>query len=136
MISCVAVDPPVPAVKPTHAVELPTTVGIFTIHEVEKLLPAVASVMVIASVVPSYVVCTAITSPLCRFTPELVRSVNGVVGEAPFVYSPVESTPSPALLYKSNFTATLLPIPGAPLVVSGPYPSPPPLGPSAVAAVF
>ena len=55
-----------------------------------------------------------------------------VVGEAPSVYSPVESVPSPALLNRSNLTATLLGMPGAPLGLSGPYPSPPPAGPSAV----
>ena len=35
------------------------------------------------------------TSPLCRLTPELVMSIAGKVGEAPLVYIPVESFPSP-----------------------------------------
>src|SRR5215469_15802440 len=52
--------------------------------------------------------CTWKGSPLCRFTPELVISTAGIVGEAPLVYNPVESVPSPWLLYRSNFTATLL----------------------------
>jgi hypothetical protein len=70
----------------------------FTAEDVEKLAPVVASVIVQLSVVPLYVICTFITSPLCRFTPELVISTAGIVGEAPSVYIPVESTPSPALL--------------------------------------
>jgi len=57
----------------------------FTAHDVVKLFPTVASVMVIASVAPSYVICTFITSPLCRLTPELVMSIAGTVGAAPFV---------------------------------------------------
>ena len=32
------------------------------------------------------------------FTPELVISTAGMVGEAPLMYRPVESGPSPALL--------------------------------------
>ena len=79
-----------------------------------------ASVIVIFNVVPSYVICTLKMSPLCRFTPELVMFNAGVVGEAPLVYMPVESGPSPTLLERSNFTATLFPIPGAPPGVSGP----------------
>ena len=43
-----------------------------------------------------------------------VKSTAGVVGAAPFKYSPVEFTPSPELLYKSNFTATLLAMPKYP----------------------
>src|SRR5271165_391440 len=73
--------------------------------------------------------CTWNTSPLCRFTPELVMSTAGTVGDAPLRYKPVESTPSPALLYRSNFTATLLAMPGVPVVLSGPYPKPPPVYP-------
>ena len=34
----------------------------------------------------------------------------GLVGEAPFIYKPVELLPSAALLKRSNFTATLLSI--------------------------
>jgi hypothetical protein len=52
MISCVAVRPPVPPVKPTYAVLPPTVPGIFTVHDVLKLALVVASVMVMLSVVP------------------------------------------------------------------------------------
>src|ERR1039458_9658757 len=57
------------------------------------------------------------TSPLCRSIPEGVKSMAGTNGSWPSVYMPVESGPSPALLYRSNLMATLLPIPGDP-----PYP--------------
>src|ERR1700682_1859979 len=131
IISWTAVSPPVAPVKPTNAV-LPTTMlGMFTGAEVENVLPVLASVMVQASVVPSYVMCTLNTSALWRFTPEGERSVEGLVGEAPLVYMPVESPPSPALLKRSNLMATLLGIPGARAGVAGPYPSPPPTGPKA-----
>src|SRR5580704_12181506 len=52
----------------------------------------------------------------------------GSVGEAPPVYNPVELLPSPELLNKSNFIATLFPIPE--------YPKPPPSGPTAVRPAF
>jgi hypothetical protein len=42
----------------------------------------------------------------------------------------VESTPSPLLLYRSNFTATLVGIPDLPDVL-GPYPKAPPKFPRA-----
>ena len=54
----------------------------------------VVSVMVMVSVVPSYVICTWKTSPLCRLTPP-PRVVAGTVGVAPLVYMPVELLPSP-----------------------------------------
>lgn len=54
MISCVAVLPPVAAVKPTNAVLAPTVVGISIGKEIEKVSAGtVASVMVMVSVVPS-----------------------------------------------------------------------------------
>src|SRR6266853_3578084 len=77
--------------------------------------------------------CTRKISPLCRLAPP-PSVIAGTVGDAPLVYIPVELVPSPALLYRSNFTATLLGIPGAPVVALGPYPSPPPAGPIAVTA--
>src|SRR5208282_5779375 len=91
--------------------ELPTVDGMFTATESVKLAPVTVSVIVHDNVVPLYVICTFMMSPLCRFTPELVMSTAGTVGEAPSVYIPVESDPSPSLLYKSNFTATLRGIP-------------------------
>src|SRR5208282_5774803 len=51
--------------------------------------------------------CTNIVSSLCRLIPVELKSIAGTVGMAPSVYSPVESVPSPALLNRSNFTATL-----------------------------
>src|ERR1700761_4797774 len=45
--------PPEPPVKPTYAVLLPITVGIFTVHDCENDLFVTASESVIASVVPS-----------------------------------------------------------------------------------
>src|SRR5271167_141269 len=107
----------------------PTIVGISTVQFVVNVAFVIVSVMVITRVGPSYVICTWNGSPLCRSTPELVISTAGVVGDAPFVYSPVESGPSPLLLYRSNFTATLLGIPPVPPGRSGPYPNPPPDGP-------
>src|SRR5271154_4396386 len=92
--------------------------GIFTGQLVVNVLFATASVTVNASVVPSYARCTDMVSPLSRLTPDEVMSTAGIVGEAPFVYIPVESVPSPALLKKSNFTATLLAI-GVPEHASG-----------------
>src|ERR1700692_4371956 len=84
-ISWTAVSPPVAPVKPTNAVLPPTILGMFTAADVENVVPVLASVIVQASVVPSYVMCTLKTSPLWRFTPEGVRSVEGVLGEAPLV---------------------------------------------------
>src|SRR5581483_12330404 len=57
-----------------------------------------------------------------------------MVGVAPPVYRPVELTPSPALSYRSNFTATLFAMPLIPPAPFGsaPYPSPPPEEPRAV----
>src|SRR6516164_9941541 len=97
-MSCVAVSPPVPAVNPTHAVLPPTIEGMFTATDVVNVLPDVGSVIVHVRVVPSYVICTFITSPLSRLTPDAVMSVEGTVGDAPLVYKPVECAPSPALL--------------------------------------
>src|ERR1700735_1432369 len=70
-------------------------------------------------------------SPLLRITPEGVISVAGGVGEAPLVESPVDLVTSPWLLQTRSFTPPLFEIPGDPPGVSGPYPSPPPAGPSA-----
>src|SRR5580704_7901633 len=103
-------DPPVPAVNPTYAVFPPTRLGMFTGQLVENVFPATPSVIVNPSVVPSYVSVTVIVSPLCRLIPEAVRSIAGTVGEAPFSYMPVVFAPSPALLKRSNFNATLFPI--------------------------
>src|SRR5271154_6500707 len=103
-------DPPVPAVKPTYALFPPTRLGMFTGQLVENAVPATPSVIVRPSVVPSYVNCTVMVSPLCRLIPEDVRSIAGNVGEAPFSYMPVVFGPSPALLKRSNFTATLFAI--------------------------
>src|ERR1700683_5237835 len=98
-------------------------------QEIVKVLAGVVvSMMVMVSVVPLYVICTCITSPLCRLgTPAgsvvglgqgaaAVQAapasvVAGTVGVAPFVYKPVELLPSPAWLYRSTFTATLEPMP-------------------------
>ena len=72
--------------------------------------------------------CTSKTSPLCRLGMPAAnvvglghgaavvqlpppRLVAGTVVSAPSVNKPVELLPSPALLYRSNFTATLLPSP-------------------------
>src|ERR1700685_2529174 len=69
--------------------------------------------------------CTSKTSPLCRLGMPAAnvvglghgaavvqlpppRLVAGTVVSAPLVNKPVELLPSPALLYRSNFTATLL----------------------------
>ena len=47
-------------------------------------------------------------SPLCRLTPLEVRSIEPtLVGLAPPLNRPVESTPSPLSLYRSNLIATL-----------------------------
>src|SRR5579871_992167 len=75
--------------------------------------------------------CTSKTSPLCRFgTPGAYvaglghgaaavhvpppRFVAGTVAPTPLTNKPVELLPSPALLYRSNFTATLLASPPNP----------------------
>ncbi len=85
------------------------------------VFPVCASAIVTVSVVPSYDRLACITSPLCRFTPVAVRSIEPTfVGDAPSVYSPVESTPSPWLLYRSNFTATLSAMPPVPPTFAGP----------------
>src|SRR5262249_5986030 len=70
--------------------------------------------------------------------PLAVISFAGVVGDAPPVYTPVELPPSPTLLNKSNFTATLwlIPVYAGKVGESGPYPNPPPLGPFAVVPLF
>src|ERR1700730_1773003 len=52
MTSCVAVCPPVPAVKPTKAVVPPTVAGISIVQEVVNVALVTVSVMVIVSVVP------------------------------------------------------------------------------------
>ena len=68
----------------------------FTVQLVVNVFAVGTSVIVIVSVVPTYVMWTFITWPLWRsIAPRLVA---GVVGEAPFVYRPVEFVPSPALL--------------------------------------
>src|SRR5580704_1598743 len=89
--------------------------------------------------------CTWKISPLCRLgmpTANVVglghgaavvqvpppRLVAGKLGDLPPVYNPVELLPSPSLLKRSNFTATLLPSPA--------YPKPPPADPMAVRPVF
>jgi hypothetical protein len=73
--------------------------------------------------------CTWKMSPLCRSIPEPVISTAGVVGDAPFRYRPVELGPSPLLLYRSNFTATLF-------VVVRPYARFPPAPPSPAVEPF
>jgi hypothetical protein len=65
---------------------------------VVKLAAVTVSVRVNVSVAPSYVMCACMMLPECRLTPELVKSVAGVVGDTPLVYKPVELGPSPALL--------------------------------------
>src|SRR5467141_3150189 len=52
MISCVAVCPPVPAVKPTSAVFPPTVAGILIPQAFVNVALVTVSVMVIVSVVP------------------------------------------------------------------------------------
>ena len=52
MTSCVAVCPPVPAVKPTKAVFPPTVPGISMVQEFVKVALVTVSVMVIVRVVP------------------------------------------------------------------------------------
>src|SRR3981189_2555697 len=87
--SCVAVCPPVPPVKPTNAVFPPSVAWLHATDGVVNVALVTVSVMVIVSVVPSYVMCTWKMSPLCRFTPP--PSVTaGLVGDTPLVYSPVE----------------------------------------------
>ena len=49
---------------------------------------------------------------------------------------PVELVPSWEFWNKSNFTATLVGMPGVPPGKPAPYPKPPPEGPSAVAPAF
>jgi hypothetical protein len=85
IISWIAVSPPVPPVNPTYAVFPPTVAGILIGHVCVNVAFVVVSVIVIVKFVPSYVICTFITSVVCRFTPELVISTAGVVGDAPFV---------------------------------------------------
>src|SRR5271165_5756201 len=58
-------------------------------------------------------------------------STAGTVGLASSVYIPVESVPSPELLYRSNFTATLC---GNDVVP--PYPSNPPPAPLRVSPLL
>src|SRR6267143_744262 len=80
----IAVKPPVPPVKPTKAAFPPTMLGMLIAWLVVNVFAAfVVSVIVIVKVVPSYVMCTLKTFPLCRSTPELVMSTAGVVGETP-----------------------------------------------------
>ncbi len=58
--------------------------------------------------------------------PDGVRSTNGIVGDAPSRYrAPSESSPSPSLLKRSNFTATLGVIPPEPLGASWSAAKPP-----------
>src|SRR3984957_9613584 len=101
--------------------------------------------MVMVRLVPSYTMCTWKISPLCRLGMPAAnvvglghgaaavqvpppRLVAGTLGDLPPVYNPVELLPSPPLLKRSNFTATLLPSPA--------YPRPPPPEPIPVTPVF
>src|SRR5580704_6597025 len=111
---------------------------------VKVFVGTAVSVMVIVRLVPSYTMCTWKMSPLCRLgmpTAKVVglghgaavvqvpppKLVAGTLGDLPPVYNPVELLPSPSLLKRSNFTATLLPSPA--------YPKPPPPAPIAVTPV-
>ena len=64
------------------------------------------------------------------------KVVAGIVGVAPLVYSPVELLPSPVLLGRSNFTATLLAMPGGPPVSTEGRSPATTIGPMAVAPAF
>src|SRR5690348_7327897 len=91
-MSWMAVNPPLPPVNPTYAV-LPVKDGMLMATDFVKVLPVLASVIVHVRVVPSYVMCTFITSPLRRLTPEPVVSLPGVAaGDCPLVHRPVRLT--------------------------------------------
>src|SRR5436309_15063150 len=85
IMSCVAVAPPVAPVKPANAAFAPTVAAMFIGQLIVNVSAGtLASVMVIVRVVPSYVMCTLKTSPLCRFTPP-PSATAGVVGSAPLI---------------------------------------------------
>jgi len=95
--------------------------GILIAQDVVNVALVTVSVMVMVSVVPSYVMCTWKISPLCRFTPP-PSVIAGLVGDAPLVYRPVEFIAFVEFWNRSNFTATLVGMPGVPPGNPAPYP--------------
>jgi hypothetical protein len=96
--SWIAVEPTVPPLKPAYAVVDPIVLERLIGHEYVNDEAVTVSVIVRSKLVPSYVTCACMMSPECRLRSEVVMSTAGVVGDAPFTYSPVESDPSPVLL--------------------------------------
>src|SRR5438270_9921533 len=105
---------PVPAVNPAYAVGPSTAAGTSTAYEWRNPTPVTVSNNSTCRVPSAYVRSARNTCPLFRWMAPACpggRRSAGVVGSAPFVNTPTESVPSPALSTRSNLTAMLLSMP-------------------------